>query len=139
MLDQKLVEKAEELLASGISIRKVAKQLGISRGSIGAIKNGTRRIYPTPEPLVAEPGGSYVRCPVCGAKTRLPCVTCAVRALALIPAWAEACGPIEIELSGRHYERYLEVREWREKSPNPHYTDIPEDWPWREKLKTVNK
>lgn len=141
VLDPLIVEETERLLAEGLSARKIAKLMKISRGSIASIRHGTRNLYQKKESdEVPEPSGDYVRCPKCGAKTQLPCLGCEIRKIVRKNGrilWPENSGvEIEIELVGEHLERYIQIRDWRAKSENPYYTDIPENWPWRRKKET---
>ena len=42
MLAQRVVDEIRNLLATGLSYRKIAHATGVSRGTIGAIANGRR-------------------------------------------------------------------------------------------------
>jgi len=141
LLDPLLVEKAKLLYESGKSARSISKETGISRGSLSRIINGTRRIQ---ERTIGEfmlpeerDKNRKERCLNCGIVVEMPCVACNTRNylrhrknhhLTLRPPEQ---GLLEIELTGPHLERYLAIRKWRESHPNPHFTDIPENWPWR--------
>ncbi len=65
------------------SQRKVAKMLGISRGTVGAIARGTRKLTrylsAQEDAKVVSPQGPPRRCPLCGAKTKMPCLACQLR------------------------------------------------------------
>lgn len=85
---------ARRLLAEGVTRREVARQSGLSRGTVARIATGetlrteivatrvTTGRQPAPKlayrSLRRLPGG-YVRCPVCGGKVLWPCRLCAVR------------------------------------------------------------
>ena len=77
------VKDIERLLAEGgLSQRKIAATLGVSRAAISAIASGTRPDYEArlrarlPE---NEPLGPVERCPTCGARVYTPCRLCRVR------------------------------------------------------------
>lgn len=80
MLSDAVVSQVHELLADGLSARKVALAVGVSRGSVHNIAH--RKLEPSlawqrqePEQL-KEP----IRCPTCRAKINVvPCVRCAAR------------------------------------------------------------
>jgi hypothetical protein len=80
------VKEAERLLSEGkLSQRTIARHVGISRASVGAIANGTRPDYEErrrqraseSEPLL----GPLERCPGCGGMVYTPCRLCRVRRL----------------------------------------------------------
>jgi hypothetical protein len=83
MLSPAQVEEIRRLLARGnISQRQIARELRISRGTIGAIASGKRPNYPItiPEEDVActlPP----VRCRGCGGLVHAPCRLCRMRAI----------------------------------------------------------
>jgi transposase InsO family protein len=83
MIDPALVETVRGLLAGGkLSQRKIAKLTGVSRGTVGAIANGTRRDYPPRQPAEDEllrPTGPPQYCGHCGAVVYMPCRACALR------------------------------------------------------------
>lgn len=74
----KVVEVQQLLSAGDLSRRKIAKQVGISRGVVNAIANGTRGIFgrePTEDPATLAP----CRCAQCGELVYPPCVACRAR------------------------------------------------------------
>src|SRR5262245_31831524 len=77
------VLETERLLAEGkLSYRKIARQVGISRATVGAIASGRRKGWydrPTTDPLA--PTGPPERCVGCGSRVYLPCRACHVRKL----------------------------------------------------------
>ncbi len=81
MLSDAVVSQVHELLADGLSARKVALTVGVSRGSVHNIaqrrpESSLARQRQEPEQL-SEP----VRCQTCRAKINVvPCVRCAARA-----------------------------------------------------------
>ncbi len=84
MIAQNTVEKIRELLREGrLSQRKIARHLGVSRGTVNAIALGRRPDYEARRKCLADdiirPRGPFVRCPTCGAKTQMPCLACQIR------------------------------------------------------------
>lgn len=140
MLDNGIINKARELLAEGrLSQRKIAKILGISNTMVSLIHHQKRKPFSEAAGNpIAEPDGPIMRCPVCGGKTRLPCVYCQIvdhlqKNGPAGPVAESDQKELTIELRGDHAKRYEKVRKWRSSQPNPFFTDIPEDWPWRSK------
>jgi hypothetical protein len=133
MIEPQLVEQVERLLAEGkLSYRKIARFTGVSRGTIGAIASGRRRIQPRrmffweDEPMV--PDVPPQRCPDCGGMVYLPCRLCRTRKeLAKLPdarAVTRANAfqpftPIGLNLKPVHQQRYEEVRRWRRALAEP--------------------
>ena len=84
MLRLATVEEIQRLLAAGqTSQRKIAKQMGVSRGTVAAIASGRRGIYGR-EPNSAENelccfDAPPERCPGCGAMVYMPCLLCRTR------------------------------------------------------------
>jgi hypothetical protein len=127
MIEPQLVEQVERMLAEGkLSYRKIARFTGVSRGTIGAIASGRRRIQPRricfweEEPVV--PDVPPQRCPQCGGMVYMPCRLCRMRKemaklpgiRALIRANAfQPFTPIGLNLKPVHQQRYEEVRRWR--------------------------
>jgi len=65
------------------SQRKIAKMTGVSRGTVSAIALGRKKLV---RYMVAQedagfvsPRGPHRRCPICGAKTKMPCLACQLR------------------------------------------------------------
>ena len=127
MIEPQLVEQIERLLAKGkLSYRKIARFTGVSRGTIGAIASGRRRIQPRrmsfweEEPTV--PDVPPQRCPQCGGMVYMPCRLCRmrkemaklpdIRALIRTNAF-QPFTPIGLNLKPVHQQRYEEVRRWR--------------------------
>jgi hypothetical protein len=66
------------------SQRKIARQLGVSRGTVHAVARGKRPDL-TPwrgsgDEGFQPPSGLFVRCPGCGGRVQMPCLLCYVRA-----------------------------------------------------------
>ena len=83
MIEPSVVEEVRRLLAEGkLSQRKIARHIGISRATVGAIASGKRPDY-TPRPRseddLYQPSGPPARCPGCGGVVYLPCRLCHVR------------------------------------------------------------
>jgi hypothetical protein len=118
MLSPSVVEEVRRLLAAGQwSMRKIARELAVSRGTVSAIAHGKRQ-EPLPrasdDDLLFASIGPLQRCPGCGGLVYLPCLLCRVR------QWQAACcgrtranrpaGILELELVGEHRARYERVR-----------------------------
>jgi hypothetical protein len=87
MLALAKVKAAERLLSEGkLSHRRIARTVGMSRASVGAIALGRRPDYEARELARAaqeEPLGPLARCPQCGGMVYTPCRLCRVRAMLL--------------------------------------------------------
>jgi hypothetical protein len=85
MLAQAIVEQIRLLLREGtLSQRKIAKRLGVSRGTVNAIAQGKRTDYPGgPDALgdFVPAAGPPRRCPSCGGMVFMPCLLCHVRSM----------------------------------------------------------
>jgi hypothetical protein len=91
MIAEQIVTRVEQLLAEGnLSHRKIAREIGVSRGTIGAIASGRRNIQPRPkwfledEPFV--PDTPPKRCPQCGGMVYMPCRACRTREMLAVSA-----------------------------------------------------
>ena len=127
MITPDLVERIEQLLAEDkLSHRKIARIIGVSRGTVGAIASGRRRIRPRPirfwEDDAMVPDTPPERCPECGGMVYMPCRLCRTRKeLAKLPELRaltranarQRFTPIGLNLKPAHQERYEEVRRWR--------------------------
>jgi hypothetical protein len=85
VIAQAVVEEIRHLLDEGaISQRKIARHLGVSRGTVNAIAQGKR-----PDGMgrrdeaedFLSPVGPPRRCPGCGGMVLMPCLLCHVRAM----------------------------------------------------------
>ena len=86
MIAPEVVDQIKRLLNEGsLSQRSIARQLGVSRGTVHAIGRGKRPDYNTrrreKEDEIAAPRGPWGRCPTCGGMVQMPCLACGVRAL----------------------------------------------------------
>jgi hypothetical protein len=86
MLSTATVDEVKRMIAMrNLSMRQIAKIAGISRGSVSAIANGSRRDYSQEEreldrgPLFEY--GPIIRCAGCGGRVYSPCHLCRVRAI----------------------------------------------------------
>lgn len=84
MITTSVLDEIRRLLRENrLSQRGIARQVGVSRGTVNAIANGKhlgkslRR--PTDDSGFAPPGGLAVRCPGCGGKVQMPCLLCHLR------------------------------------------------------------
>lgn len=146
MLDRKTYEALSEALKNRErSCRSIAREFGVSHTVALKIRRYRGRVRVVDAPEIDAPVGDFQRCPRCGGKTRLPCVYCAVRdALTKEPRrFPQYVEDKEEEraflddefapnLTPEEFERYQEVRAWRERRPNPRFETIPDDWPWRD-------
>ncbi len=77
------IKEAERLLSQGnLSQRRIAKEVGISRATVGAIASGTRPDYEAMRLARAadnQPLGPLARRPDCGGMAFMPCRLCRVR------------------------------------------------------------
>ena len=78
-------EEIRRLLGEGeLPQRAIARKLGISRGTVGAIARGKRPDYTrrsrqeTRDSVFVD--GPVRRCLTCGARVKMPCLACRVRA-----------------------------------------------------------
>ena len=65
------------------SQRKIAKILGVSRGTVNAIAQGKKKLRSC---MTVQENSSFIlpkgpprRCLTCGAKTKMPCLACQLR------------------------------------------------------------
>lgn len=86
MIAQEIIREIEQLLHRGdLSRRKIAHQLGVSRGTVNAVANGTRarrnarRVGPIDR--FEPPHGPPRRCPTCGRLVQMPCLACHLQKL----------------------------------------------------------
>lgn len=86
MIAAVVIDKIRDLLAEGEdSRRKIAQQMGVSRGTVNTIAQGKRpditckRVSVDPDP--APFSGLPTRCPGCGGMVQMPCLLCHVRSL----------------------------------------------------------
>ena len=119
MIAPSVVHEIKRLLAEGkYSQRRIARLIGVSRGTVGAIASGKRRDYERSprdgETGLERPVGPPQRCPGCGGLVYLPCRLCRVRKLiaerrvARPPVRPEP--PLRLELSDEQRARYERVR-----------------------------
>jgi hypothetical protein len=103
MISTDLARAAERLLAGGASQREVARQLGISRGTVATVAAGQWTGYAraADKQSADEPLAPPVRCARCGGLVHPPCRLCRLREqlrrrrvraswrqrLAQLPAW----------------------------------------------------
>jgi len=127
MIAAHLAEQVEQLLAEGkLSQRKIARLTGVSRGTVGAIASGRRRLRPKRISLWEEeadiPEVPPQRCPSCGGMVYMRCRLCRTqKAVATMPAlrtvslarMQSRIEPLGLNLKPVHHERYQEVRRWR--------------------------
>ena len=83
MLALSVVEEIDRLLKEGrLSQRKIARQLGVSRGTVSAIARGDRALFgktAQADEREGEPLGPPARCPQCGFLVYIPCLVCRTR------------------------------------------------------------
>ena len=118
MIEPSIVEEIRWLLAQRRwQYRRIARAMGVSRGTVGRIARGEVPYDGTPElPDEDEPAGPPVRCKGCGGIVYMPCLLCRIRRRTDgRPAqrsglWAPAEGPLRLELKGEQRLRYEEIR-----------------------------
>lgn len=122
MIAPAVVVAVRRLLVEGkLSQRKIARAMGISRGTVGSIAVGKRRDReqsPADEQPSAEPAGPPERCPGCGGTVYMPCLLCRARQQQLEPSRpaprCESFEPLTLNLRPEHSRRCAEVRAaWR--------------------------
>lgn len=82
MLSEAQVATIQRLLKySALSQRDIAREVGVSRGTVVAISRGRRRPRADGPPAAAEPApaGPAIRCGGCGALVYPPCRACRLR------------------------------------------------------------
>lgn len=84
MIATTVVGEIRRLLREGrLSQRKIASQIGVSRGTVNAIALGKRVDPPArwrrEDDGFVHPAGLPVRCPGCGGKVQMPCLLCYIR------------------------------------------------------------
>ena len=126
MIAPGIVAEIRRLLADDkLSQRKIARAVGVSRGTVAAIASGTRPDYEAIyqqalEDQCDEPAGPPQRCPECGVLVYMPCQACRARKSVtrrprlLVSAIELPELIVELDLRPEHRARYEEVRAWRE-------------------------
>lgn len=81
-----VVDEVQRLLDEGnLSQRKIARRVGVSRGTVNAIARGKRADYRARqrerEGEFVAPSGPVARCATCGAMVQMPCLACRIRAM----------------------------------------------------------
>ncbi len=78
-----VIEAIDRLLQEGqLSQRQIAERLGVSRGTVNAIANGSRALHGKEafaKGAVDDPFLPAHRCPKCGYYVHLPCLVCRTR------------------------------------------------------------
>ena len=136
MIAPRVVDEVRRLLAGGnLSQRRIAKVLGISRGTVGGIALGRRPDYDALRRARAEEesmpvAGPPRRCPGCGGMVAMPCRACSTRAAAgSVPRLLTLCDrlsndePLGLTLRPEHRKRYEQVRAARLAA------EPPTEWP----------
>ncbi len=83
-IDPKVGERVKELLATGLTRREIARQVGISKGTVRAMATGQWFKRPAKRPAKRRvefkpPSGPLVWCSRCRANVQKPCVACGAR------------------------------------------------------------
>lgn len=85
MINDKTLDEVRRLLALGrLSQREIARQTGVSRGTVNAIANARWKKRPSREANDETDHlfkGPIVRCPTCGGRVYMPCMLCHIRDL----------------------------------------------------------
>jgi hypothetical protein len=79
MIEPNVIKEINRLLKEGVlSQRKIARRLGVSRGTVHAVATGKRRVVSEKrkESNFVPPSGPYARCSICGARVKMPCLAC---------------------------------------------------------------
>ena len=88
MIASAVVQQIRRLAAgASLSQRKIARRLGVSRGTVIAIALGRRPDYAADkggsEDFSSSPGPPR-RCPGCGGMVTMPCLLCNIRGLVAV-------------------------------------------------------
>lgn len=116
MLRPEKVEEVRQAHDKGLSLRQVARQTGVSRGSVVTIVRGRwhGRRAKKPTPPEDEPRGPVGTCPECHCTVDLPCRACRARTAKATgrPRSAQRDPPDgpSLDLRGDHRLRYEQVR-----------------------------
>jgi hypothetical protein len=119
VITQGIVDEIRRLLGQpGFSQRKIARYLGVSRGSVGRIASGKRPDYPPDDGKDEDirPTGPPRRCSGCGGLVYIPCRLCRIRALAAhtsqraYKGLPEPDASMSVELHEEQQARYEEIR-----------------------------
>ena len=86
MISLAVVDDIKRLLGEGsLSQRKIARRVGVSRGTVNAIARGKRSDYEARSRKQGDdflaPSGPPVRCRSCGGMVQMPCLACQVRTM----------------------------------------------------------
>jgi hypothetical protein len=120
VIEQFRIDEVKRLLARGkLSQRKIAKAVGISRGTVYYVATGRRRDHfdrILEEPI--ENSGPKTHCGGCGGMVSMPCRLCKGRALAILKKAIKKPQnqpdlKLSLELKPDHQERYEDVRRGR--------------------------
>ena len=84
MISTTVIDEIRRMLSEGhLSQRKIASQIGVSRGTVNAIALGRRMGQtgrgPQENDGFIPPAGAAIRCNGCGAKVQMPCLVCYIR------------------------------------------------------------
>ncbi len=84
MISTAVIDEIQRLLGEGrLSQRKIARQIGVSRGTVNAIAMGKRIDSARREGVSGDgfvpPRGRAKRCPGCGGMVKMPCLLCFIR------------------------------------------------------------
>jgi len=95
MIATEKIERIQELLEEGrVSQRKIARLVGVSRGTVGAVAAGRRRATPCScrpsETEAFDVTGPLERCPGCGGLVYMPCLACRVRSMGERRRWLDS-------------------------------------------------
>ena len=124
MLDPEKVAAVKRLVAEGgRPQRKIARMVGVSRGSVQAIATGRRPDYETHRLAekrlqeAAEVLGTSPpeRCPDCGGMACMPCRACHLKATHNVASTPPEPGNLStLELRPADRKRYYEIRRLRQ-------------------------
>lgn len=86
MIKNDVIKRINQLVKRGkLSQRQIAKNVGVSRGTVHAVAKG-RRLEHDPNAMKKTsiwviPSGRPKRCPHCGSCVRMPCLACQIIAM----------------------------------------------------------
>ena len=79
MIDNAVIQNIQMLLKQGkMSQRQIAKNIGVSRGTVQSVAKGKRALAAPKAASWIAPTGQPKRCPQCGGHVRMPCLACQI-------------------------------------------------------------
>lgn len=77
-IDQFKESDIKRLLRQGLSRREIAARVGVARGTVDSVANGTRKPRSGRNCITSPASGKMAWCSECGARVRMPCLKCSL-------------------------------------------------------------